>query len=81
MDLTLLAALGVIALIVLLFLGMNVGIAMLLVGVVGYFLATGNITLALSRLGTVPFTIAQNYSYVVIPLFCLMGEFTPSIPE
>ena len=76
MNLTLLAALGVIALIVLLFLGMNVGIAMLLVGVVGYFLATDNITLALARLGTVPFTIAQNYSYVVIPLFCLMGEFT-----
>ena len=76
MNLTLLAALGVIALIVLIFLGMNVGIAMFLVGIVGYFIATGNMTLSLSRLGTVPFTTAQSYSYVVIPLFVLMGEFT-----
>ena len=76
MDLTLLAALGVIALVLLLFLGMNVGIAMFLVGIVGYFIATGDMNLALSRLGTVPFTTAQNYSYVVIPLFVLMGEFT-----
>ena len=76
MDLTLLAALGVVALVVLLFLGMNVGIAMFLVGIVGYFIATGDINLALSRLGTVPYTVAQNYSYVVIPLFVLMGEFT-----
>lgn len=76
MNLTLLAALGVIALVLLLFLGMNVGIAMFLVGIVGYFVATGDINLALSRLGTVPFTTAQNYSYVVIPLFVLMGEFT-----
>ncbi|MCR5388719.1 MAG: TRAP transporter large permease [Lachnospiraceae bacterium] len=76
MNLTLLAALGVIALLILIFLGMNVGISMFLVGAVGYFIATGDMNLALSRFGTVPFTTAQTFSYVVIPLFCLMGEFT-----
>ena len=76
MNMSLLAALGIIALVALIFLGMNVGIAMFVVGIVGYFIATGNFTLALSRLGTVPFTTASSFSYVVIPLFVLMGEFT-----
>lgn len=76
MNLTLLAVCGIVALVALIFLGMNVGISMFVVGIVGYTIATGDFKLALSRLGTVPFTTAQSYSYVVIPLFVLMGEFT-----
>ena len=76
MNMTLLAILGIVALVALIFLGMNVGISMFVVGIVGYFIATGDIGLALSRLGTVPFTTASSFSYVVIPLFVLMGEFT-----
>ena len=76
MNMTLLAVLGIIALVALIFLGMNVGISMFVVGIIGYFIATGDFNLALSRLGTVPFTTAFQYSYVVIPLFVLMGEFT-----
>ena len=76
MNLTLLAILGIVALVALIFLGMNVGISMFTVGLIGYFIATGDIGLALSRLGTVPFTTASSFSYVVIPLFVLMGEFT-----
>ena len=76
MNMTLLAVLGIVALVALIFLGMNVGIAMFVVGIVGYFIATNDFGLALSRLGTVPFTTAFSYSYVVIPLFVLMGEFT-----
>lgn len=59
-----------------LLLGMNIGIAMFVVGIIGYTLATGNFALTLNRLGTVPFTTASMYSYVVIPLFVVMGEFT-----
>ena len=73
---TLIALLGVIIMVVLLLLGMNVGISMILVGVVGCIVVTGDAGKALARLGTVPFTTAQTFSYVVIPLFCLMGEFT-----
>lgn len=76
MDLTLLAILGIVSMIGLLFLGMNIGIAMFVVGIIGYTLATGDFALTLNRLGTVPFTTASMYSYVVIPLFVLMGEFT-----
>ncbi len=76
MDLTVIALLGVVVMVLLLFLGMNVGITMILVGVVGTILVTGDVGKALVRLGTVPFTTASTYSYVVIPLFCLMGEFT-----
>lgn len=76
MNLTVLAIVGIVTMVVLLFLGMNIGISMMLVGIVGYALAVDNWSLALSRLGTVPFTTAQTASYVVIPLFVLMGEFT-----
>ena len=76
MNLTLLALLGIAAMVALLFLGMNIGITMILVGIAGTAIAVGDLSIALSRLRTVPFTTAQTYSYVVIPLFCLMGEFT-----
>lgn len=76
MDLTLLALLGIIVMILLLFLGMNIGISMILVGVVGTAVAMGDLGMAVKRLQTVPFTTASTFSYVVIPLYCLMGEFT-----
>ena len=76
MDLTLLALLGIIAMILLLFLGMNIGISMILVGVVGTAIAMDDFGMAVKRLQTVPFTTASTFSYVVIPLYCLMGEFT-----
>ncbi len=76
MNVTLVAVLGLAIMVLLVFLGMNVGTSMLLVGVVGYALVAEDFTLALSRLGTVPFTTMSTYSFVVIPLFVLMGEFT-----
>ena len=76
MDLTLLAILGILAMIALLFLGMNIGISMILVGVLGVEIAMGDFGMAVKRLQTVPFTTASTFSYVVIPLYCLMGEFT-----
>lgn len=76
MELTLIALLGIVVMILLLFLGMNIGISMILVGVFGTTIAMGDFGMAVKRLQTVPFTTASSYSYVVIPLFCLMGEFT-----
>lgn len=76
MDFTLLALLGIVAMIGLLFLGMNIGVSMILVGVIGAAIAVGDIGMAVKRLQTVPFTTAATFSYVVIPLYCLMGEFT-----
>ena len=46
MDLTLLAILGILAMIALLFLGMNIGISMILVGVVGVAIAMGDFGMA-----------------------------------
>ena len=76
MSLTAIALIGIALMVLLLLLGMNIGISMILVGVFGAALDTGDFAKALNRLGTVPFTTASQYSYVVIPLFCLMGEFT-----
>ena len=76
MSMTLIALLGIIIMVLLIFIGMNIGVAMILVGTVGTVLVTGSWDKALSRLGTIPFTTMSGSSYIVIPLFCLMGEFT-----
>ena len=66
--------LGVVALIVLIFMGMNVGMALMAVGFFG-FAAVTNFSAAFSVLCTVPSTQASTYSMLVIPLFILMGNF------
>lgn len=73
MSTTLIAVLGIIGLIILLFMGMNIGLAMLAVGFVGYMAVT-NFTAAVGVLRTVPSTQASTYSLSVIPLFILMGN-------
>jgi tripartite ATP-independent transporter DctM subunit len=69
------ATLGIVALLALLFLGMHIGLAMTLVGFVGYGLVLNNFTAALGVLRNVPATQASNFALVVIPLFILMGNF------
>lgn len=73
MNLTLLAVLGVVVMVILILSGMNIGMAMFLVGFVGYGLAR-NFEAAFGLLKTVPFSNAFNYSFTVIPLFILMGN-------
>lgn len=65
---------GIIVLLVLIFMGMNIGMALMTVGFVGYAMIT-NWTAAFSVLQTVPSTQASSYSMMVIPLFILMGDF------
>ncbi|MCY4439946.1 MAG: TRAP transporter large permease subunit, partial [Deltaproteobacteria bacterium] len=66
--------LGLAVLFVLLALRMPVGIAMMLVGVLGFGTLNGWGP-AMAVLGSEPFVIATNYELIVIPLFVLMGNF------
>ena len=68
------AVLGIVVLIVLLAMGMNIGIAMFAVGFFGYMLIR-DWGAAVGVLKSVPFNQALNYSFTVIPLFVLMGQF------
>ena len=65
---------GIVVFLVLIFLGMNIGLALLIVGFAGYA-AVVNPTAALALLRTDPATQASTYSFMVVPLFILMGNF------
>jgi tripartite ATP-independent transporter DctM subunit len=71
---TAIAVIGIVILLVLLVAGMNIGAAMMAVGFFGvwYFRGFGP---AMNVFKTVPFTQATTYSFAVIPLFVLMGQF------
>lgn len=64
---------GIAAMLVLLVLRMPIGMAMLLVGIVGFAMLNG-VPAAISALGTYPYQYAAVYDLAVIPLFVLMGN-------
>ncbi len=68
------AVLGIILLIILLAMGMNIGITMFAVGFLGCLMIR-DWNAAIGVLKTVPFNQSMTYSYTVIPLFVLMGQF------
>lgn len=74
MDLTTIALLGIVAMLVLMFCGQHIGLAMLFVGFVGYYMISGSWDAALGVLRQVPATTASNFSLCVVPLFILMGN-------
>lgn len=74
MEPTTIAIIGIVVFMVLIMMGMNIGMAMFLVGFVGYA-AVVNVPAALAQLRSDPITQASNYSMVVLPLFILMGNF------
>ncbi len=74
MSLMTIAILGIIVLLILMFLGMNIGLSMLLVGFVGYGIAV-NWNAAFGVLQTVPYVQAASYTMTVVPLFIMMGNF------
>ena len=74
MDAMQIGVLGIVCLIILIFLGMNIGMALMVVGFLGYAAVT-NLKAAFSILCTVPTTQASEYSMLVVPLFILMGNF------
>ena len=65
---------GIIVLLVLIFLGMNIGMALMAVGFWGYAAAV-HLSGATAVLSTVPSTQAGSYSMMVVPLFILMGNY------
>lgn len=62
-------------LLLLIFLRMPIGLAMLLVGVVGNYLITGSWNPTLSIFKSLSYSTFSSYSLSVIPLFLLMGQF------
>ena len=73
MDPITLAIIGIIAMVVLLLLGMNIGLCMMLIGIIGYSLIT-NVGATIGLLRQIPASTASNYNMVVIPLFVFMGN-------
>jgi tripartite ATP-independent transporter DctM subunit len=68
------AVIGIVVMLSLMFLGMNIGLSMALVGFAGYWFVI-NFKAALGVLQTVPATQASTYALTVIPLFIMMGNF------
>jgi tripartite ATP-independent transporter DctM subunit len=74
MSREMIGVIGIVAMLVLLALRMPIGIAMLLVGIIGFAWLNGPLA-ALSALGSYPYSYAAVYDLAVIPLFVLMGNF------
>ncbi|MDR1246415.1 MAG: TRAP transporter large permease [Clostridiales Family XIII bacterium] len=74
MDPIMLSVVAIIVFIILLGAGMHIGVALSLVGFVGYGILRG-IPAAIGVLKVVPYSTAGSFSFSVIPLFILMGQF------
>lgn len=61
-------------LILLVLLGVHIGIALGFTSMLGVYLITGNVGVALSILGSTSYEAIRNHALAVIPLFVLMGE-------
>lgn len=62
-------------LITLILLRMPIGLAMLVVGLGGTAIITGGFGVVLAKLKTETYSTFSNYSFSIIPLFLLMGQF------
>ena len=62
-------------LLLLIFIRMPIGLSMLLVGVVGNYLITKSWNPSLALFKTLTFSTFSSYSFAVVPLFLLMGQF------
>ncbi|SEA72216.1 TRAP transporter large permease [Rubrimonas cliftonensis] len=63
------------ALLLLIFLRVPIALAMLLTGFAGSWLVTGAPMMTLNQLKTLSYGTFSNYSFSIIPLFLLMGQF------
>lgn len=67
---------GLISLILLLamvLMGCHIGTSLMVMSVVGIYLSTGSLNVAINILGTTAFSAIRDYAFGVIPLFVLMG--------
>ncbi len=74
MDPILISVIGIAVFLVLLFLGLQIGLSLAVVGFFGYAILRG-FPAAFGLLKTTPFSTCASFSLSVIPLFVLMGEF------
>ena len=74
MDPFIVGLIGIAILLILLFSGLSIGVAMALVGFLGFSVLVG-FGPALGLLKTVPYSTFADYGLSVIPLFILMGSF------
>jgi tripartite ATP-independent transporter DctM subunit len=74
MSATLIGIIGIAVFLLLIFMGMNIGLALLLVGAAGYAMVV-NPAAAIGLLRKVPSTQAGTYTFIVIVLFIMMGNF------
>ncbi len=74
MSTTGIAIIGIVVFLLLISLGMNIGLALMLVGTVGYAVVV-NPTAAIGLLRTIPTTQAGSYTLMVVPMFVMMGNF------
>jgi tripartite ATP-independent transporter DctM subunit len=77
MDPVAISLVGLAILFVLMFIGLPIGFAMIIVGFAGYTFL-GNFDAALNMVGMVPYTTVASYLFSVLPLFTLMGDFASS---
>jgi len=68
------AILSIVVFLVLIALGMNVGLSLMLVGVIGYAMVVTPAA-AFGVLRSIPHSQASSYGLMVIPMFVLMGNF------
>ena len=73
MDPMLVGLLSFALMLILIFLGLHVGTALLIISVVGFITLMGS-NVALSTLEYVPYASIASYNFAVFPLFILMGE-------
>ncbi|MBI4329802.1 MAG: TRAP transporter large permease [Chloroflexi bacterium] len=73
MDPVLIGLLSFVAIVVLIFVGLHVGTALIIVAIVGLILIRGPSN-GFSTLQYVPYDTIAKYDYAVFPLFILMGE-------
>ena len=62
-------------LLLLIFLRLPIGLAMLIVGIVGNYLITGSWNPTLAMFKSLPYSTFSSYSLSIVPLFLLMGQF------
>ena len=73
-----LGIIGTLGMVVLLFSGIPVALAMGVIGFVGFAAVSGPEP-AMGLLKTVPYTTVSDYSMSVVPLFVLIGVFSPGM--
>jgi len=74
-DALLLGALGAIALLILIALGVHVGITMGLVGFFGIAIVQGSFKVAIGALAGIPYSVVMSFILTSLPVFLLMGLF------